>query len=140
MTYDPNEAYNASQSATSKPASSTPAVEEEDDGYQMPELSIDGEALKESAMAAVGDVQRRPGYYGKVAAYAVGTVVGYTILKAVVGAVESLPLVPDVFELIGLAYSAWFVWRYLIFSEAREELLQEVEELLGRTTGEKQDE
>jgi hypothetical protein len=33
--------------------------------------------------------------------------------------IEALPLVPTLFELIGIAFSAWFVYRYLLFKPDR---------------------
>jgi hypothetical protein len=33
--------------------------------------------------------------------------------------IEGLPLVPTLFELIGIAFSAWFVYRYLLFKPDR---------------------
>ncbi|XP_027906816.1 protein CURVATURE THYLAKOID 1C, chloroplastic [Vigna unguiculata] len=41
-----------------------------------------------------------------------------------VAAVDKLPLFPAVFELIGIFYSVWFTYRYLIFKPDREELFQ----------------
>ncbi|KAL9304458.1 hypothetical protein ACSQ67_021721 [Phaseolus vulgaris] len=41
-----------------------------------------------------------------------------------VAAVDKLPLFPTVFELIGIFYSLWFSYRYLIFKPDREEFFQ----------------
>lgn len=97
-----------------------------------PAVDIDPEAIKERALAAVEDVTARPAYYGKIAAYALGALVGVTILKAVVTAVDSIPVLPSLLELIGLGYTTWFIWRYVLFKESREELLEEIEDFLGR--------
>lgn len=97
-----------------------------------PEYELDTEAIKTKTMQVVTDVSARPFYYGKIAGYAVGAVVVLTVLRAVVSAVDSLPFLPGALELIGLGYSAWFVWRYVLFKESREELLEELEDLLGR--------
>lgn len=83
-------------------------------------------------MEVVSDVSARPLYYGKIAAYAAGSLVAFTILRAVVNAVDSIPVLPGALELVGLGYAAWFVWRYVLFKESREELLAEIEEFIGK--------
>ena len=44
------------------------------------------------------------------------------------------PQLPKLLELVGLGYSAWFVYRYLLFKSSREELLADVEELKKKIT------
>ena len=44
------------------------------------------------------------------------------------------PLVPKLLELVGLGYTAWFVYRYLLFKSSREELLADIEELKKKIT------
>lgn len=97
-----------------------------------PDYELDTEAIKEKAMSAISDVGARPLYYGKIAGYAVGALVTVTILRAVISAVDSIPVLPGGLELVGLGYTAWFVWRYVLFKESRQELLDEIEEFLGR--------
>lgn len=36
---------------------------------------------------------------------------------------------PKLFELVGLGYSAWFTYRYLLFKSSREELVEDIEAL-----------
>ncbi|XP_059644054.1 uncharacterized protein LOC132285842 [Cornus florida] len=38
--------------------------------------------------------------------------------------IDKLPLIPSVFELVGILFSSWFIYRYLLFKHAREELFQ----------------
>merc|ERR1739845_23129 len=49
--------------------------------------------------------------------------------STIVGAVNNIPLLPKLLELIGLSYTAWFVYRYLIFKTSRQELVQDIQEL-----------
>lgn len=119
--------------APAKPADSgAPAADAQ-------EFALDADALKESALAVVGDVSARPEYYGKLVVYAISAAITLTVAKAVVGAVEALPVLSDVLELIGLAYCGWFVWRYLLFQENRDELKAEVDALLGKAAGSRSD-
>ena len=39
------------------------------------------------------------------------------------------PQVPKLFELVGLGYTAWFTYRYLLFKSSREELVEDIESL-----------
>ena len=54
---------------------------------------------------------------------------------ALLDAINDLPLLQPIFELIGLFYSIWFTFRYLIKYETRQELSQKFnafkQELLG---------
>ena len=95
-------------------------------------MELDTEMLKSQALSALSDVSSRPAFYAKIAGYAAGALVALTILRAVVSAVDSIPILPSALELIGLGYTTWFVWRYVLFKESREELLEEIEDFLGR--------
>jgi len=70
-----------------------------------------------------------------VAVYAVGALVTVWLSSTIVNSVNAVPLLPKFLELIGLGYSAWFVYRYLLFKSSREELIQDVEELKKKITG-----
>lgn len=43
--------------------------------------------------------------------------------------------IPKVFELVGLGYTAWFTYRYLLFKSSREELVQDIEVLKKKISG-----
>mmetsp|Transcript_14024 Transcript_14024/g.42341 ORF Transcript_14024/g.42341 Transcript_14024/m.42341 type:complete len:164 (+) Transcript_14024:90-581(+) len=70
-----------------------------------------------------------------VVLYGVGAVVAVWFSSTIVGAVNSVPLLPKLLELVGLGYSAWFTYRYLLFKSSREELIEDVEELKKKITG-----
>ncbi len=57
-----------------------------------------------------------------VVIYGAGAVVLLWLSSTIVGAINHVPLIPKVFELVGLGYTAWFVYRYLLFKESRQEL------------------
>jgi CAAD domains of cyanobacterial aminoacyl-tRNA synthetase len=55
-------------------------------------------------------------------------VVGVTslrILFAAIDAINDIPLASPLFELIGISYTAWFTYRYLLKSSTRQELVSE---------------
>lgn len=46
------------------------------------------------------------------------------LLSGVLDSINDIPFIGPTFELIGLGYSAWFVYRYLLAAKNREELSQ----------------
>ncbi len=60
------------------------------------------------------------------------------VVLAVIDALNDIPLLAPTFELIGIAYSAWFVNRYLLQASNRQELAQEIEKLKGKIVGSQQ--
>lgn len=46
------------------------------------------------------------------------------------------PQVPRLLELVGLGYTGWFTYRYLLFKSSREELLDDIESLKSKIAGE----
>ncbi|GAP95625.1 CAAD domain-containing protein [Leptolyngbya sp. NIES-2104] len=51
------------------------------------------------------------------------------IVFGIIGFVTHLPIVSGLLELVGLGYTVWFVNRYLLKSETRQELSQTMEEM-----------
>lgn len=70
-----------------------------------------------------------------VIVYASAAVVALWLSSTVVGALNNVPLLPRLFELVGLGYSAWFTYRYLLFKSSREELLTDIEQLKKKVSG-----
>ena len=52
----------------------------------------------------------------------VAALISVKLVLALIGAINEIPLLAPVFELIGLLYSGWFVYRYLLRVSSREEL------------------
>ncbi|HIK14986.1 MAG TPA: CAAD domain-containing protein [Leptolyngbyaceae cyanobacterium M33_DOE_097] len=65
-----------------------------------------------------------------------GSIVSVKLTLALLDAINDIPLLEPTFELIGLAYTAWFVYRYLRRAENRRELLDIIDnfkaDVLGR--------
>lgn len=55
---------------------------------------------------------------------------------AVLDAIDDIPLIAPTLELIGIAYTGWFVYRYLLSAASRQELAEDFkalkEQVLGR--------
>lgn len=62
-------------------------------------------------------------------------IVTVKVLLAVLDALNDLPLVAPTFELIGIGYSAWFVYRYLLKASTRQELTSEITTLKSQVVG-----
>ncbi|GLJ14676.1 hypothetical protein SUGI_0237830 [Cryptomeria japonica] len=71
--------------------------------------------------------------------FGAGAVAALWISSTVISAINSVPLLPKVMELIGLSYSLWFTYRYLLFKESRKELAANIEELKQKVTGTEDD-
>ncbi|KAI4330488.1 hypothetical protein MLD38_028774 [Melastoma candidum] len=70
-----------------------------------------------------------------IALYGSGALIALWLASAVVRAIDSIPLVPKLMELVGLAYSVWFGYRYLLYKSDREELFAKIEELKQEVLG-----
>uniref|UniRef100_A0A0E0LV32 Cyanobacterial aminoacyl-tRNA synthetase CAAD domain-containing protein n=1 Tax=Oryza punctata TaxID=4537 RepID=A0A0E0LV32_ORYPU len=67
--------------------------------------------------------------------YGGGAIIAVWLSSIIVKAVDSVPVLPNILELVGLGYSGWFVYRYLLFKENREELANGFDALKKRITG-----
>jgi glutamyl-tRNA synthetase len=65
----------------------------------------------------------------------VAAVITFKVMLAVIESLNDIPLLAPTFELIGIVYSAWFIYRYLLRASDRQQLWTEVqawkEQLLG---------
>ncbi len=86
-----------------------------------------------------------PAYFGQIygeyksaintIALFLGILVGAKLTLAVLSAVNEIPLLAPTFELIGIGYTFWFVWRYLLQASTRNELSSEINGLKSEVFG-----
>jgi hypothetical protein len=62
-------------------------------------------------------------------------IIAVRITLAILGAINDIPLLAPMLELIGLGYTGWFVYRYLWKESARQDLIQEFEALKTQVMG-----
>ena len=62
-------------------------------------------------------------------------VIAVKVTLAILGAINDFPLLSPLFELIGLGYTAWFVYRYLWKESSRGELKEEFKALKSQVMG-----
>ncbi|KAK2365300.1 protein CURVATURE THYLAKOID 1B, chloroplastic [Trifolium repens] len=67
--------------------------------------------------------------------YGGGALVAVWLSSILVGAVNSVPLLPKILELVGLGYTGWFVYRYLLFKSSRKELATDIDALKKKIAG-----
>ncbi|XP_043715648.1 protein CURVATURE THYLAKOID 1A, chloroplastic-like [Telopea speciosissima] len=67
--------------------------------------------------------------------YGGGAIVAVWLSSIVVGAINSVPLLPKIMELVGLGYTGWFVYRYLLFKSSRKELASDIEAFKKKIAG-----
>lgn len=65
----------------------------------------------------------------------IAALVTIKIVLAVLGAVDGIPLLSPLFKLVGLGYTGWFVYRYLLKEDSRQELGQEFQSLKSQVLG-----
>merc|ERR1712224_1107299 len=70
-----------------------------------------------------------------VVLYGSGAIVLLWLASTIVGSVGNIPLLPKLMELVGLSYTAWFTYRYLLMKTTRQELVQDIEELKKKISG-----
>lgn len=65
------------------------------------------------------------------------TLVTVKVTLAVIDALNDIPLLAPTFELIGMGYTAWFIYRYLLRASNRQELLTELDAFKEQIFGKK---
>jgi hypothetical protein len=64
-----------------------------------------------------------------------GAIVAVKLTLAILDAINDIPLLAPLFELVGLGYTGWFVYRYLLKESTRQELVTEFEALKTQVLG-----
>lgn len=65
----------------------------------------------------------------------VAAIVAVKIVLALLDAINDLPLLAPTFELIGLFYTGWFLYRYLLKASNRQELLEDITAIRDQVLG-----
>lgn len=64
-----------------------------------------------------------------------GAVVAVKLTLAILDAINDIPLLAPLFELVGIGYTGWFVYRYLLKESTRQELVTEFDALKTQVMG-----
>jgi len=65
----------------------------------------------------------------------IAAIIAVKLVLALLGAVNDVPLLAPTFELIGLIYSGWFLYRYLLKASNRQELLGDIAAIRDQVLG-----
>jgi hypothetical protein len=65
----------------------------------------------------------------------VGSIITAKVVLAILAAVNEVPLLAPTFELIGMSYTAWFLYRYILKAQNRLELGKEFKSLKDEVVG-----
>lgn len=126
-----------------------PEIVRNDTVVETEEIKVEKTALAESKASTeqwllVGYrisafVNELPGYFSyffdayKQPLIIVGSIVGvfviFKLMLALVSALNDLPLIAGFLELVGLGYATWFIYRYLISTDSRQELGDKIQEI-----------
>jgi len=65
----------------------------------------------------------------------IAAIVTVKVVLAILDALNGIPLLSPTFELVGISYSTWFTFRYLLKDSTRQELSADIESLKKQTFG-----
>lgn len=65
----------------------------------------------------------------------IGALIAVKLLLAILDAINDIPLLSSLFELVGMGYSAWFIYRYVWKAENRQELASDFNSLKQQILG-----
>jgi len=130
---------------TKDDATNSPAITAAIESIQQPQLSPAARSIHEGlsiVTQVVAFLAHLSNYLGRFfntySRSLVGVVLvlaAFVALRVVLAAVDALndiPLIAPTFELVGLAYTSWFGYRYLLTASKRQEVLQLFEKFLKR--------
>jgi CAAD domains of cyanobacterial aminoacyl-tRNA synthetase len=60
---------------------------------------------------------------------------GIAVADGILARLNAIPFFAPTFELVGLGFTGWFVVRYLLYANTRQELLKEYDQVKGRILG-----
>jgi glutamyl-tRNA synthetase len=139
---------------TETPTPETPKEEVESSGFEasasMDEFTTSPPSASQDQIKKIGQtiveiLSNLPGYvttffgeYQKpliTIGLIVVALVSIKVLVAVLNVFNTIPLVAPTLELVGIAYSLWFVYRYLLKSSTRQELSDQITSFIEQIAG-----
>uniref|UniRef100_A0A0D9XEL9 Cyanobacterial aminoacyl-tRNA synthetase CAAD domain-containing protein n=1 Tax=Leersia perrieri TaxID=77586 RepID=A0A0D9XEL9_9ORYZ len=128
-----------------KPEETAPAKREGWEGFGREasdavdgEVQMQGESASWNVLNQIGvELDSENSYTALV--YGTSALVTIWISSIVISALDSVPLVPQVMEVVGLGFTVWFTSRYLIFKENRDELITRIGSIKKQILGSRGD-
>ncbi|XP_022136669.1 protein CURVATURE THYLAKOID 1B, chloroplastic-like [Momordica charantia] len=125
----------ASEVPKEEPVEVAPVVTLEDSPSAEKNEIATSEEPKEEPVVGLLYLQLESGDTYSLVLYGAGAFVGIWLVSAIVGAVDSIPLIPKLLEVVGLGYTVWFTARFLLFKESRDELAAKIGEVKEQVLG-----
>ena len=94
--------------------------------------SLDADKLIEDVTSKLNSIENK----GQVAIYAGASIAAVLVANGLVTTIDAIPVLPYLMKLVGTGYSSWFIYRYLLFDDSRKELLEDLEAIRKKVTGE----
>ena len=66
-----------------------------------------------------------------------GALIAIKVLFAILAAINDIPVLAPTLELVGLVYTGWFIYRYLLKANNRTELISSLGDVKDQITGNK---
>ncbi|OIT02715.1 PREDICTED: protein CURVATURE THYLAKOID 1C, chloroplastic isoform X8 [Nicotiana attenuata] len=103
-------------------------------------LAITAKATSESSesssvVQSLKNIWDKPEDRVAVIGFGIAAIVGFWASSNLIAAIDRLPLIPGVFEFVGILFSSWFVYRYLLFKPDRKELFQAISKSISDILG-----
>ncbi|MCD7457176.1 hypothetical protein HAX54_034382 [Datura stramonium] len=89
----------------------------------------------QSVVKSVKNIWDKPEDLIAVIGLGIAATIGFWASSNFIAAIDQLPLIPGVFEFIGILFSSWFVYRYLLFRPDRKELFQAINKSISDILG-----
>lgn len=64
-----------------------------------------------------------------------GALITFKLVLALLDAINDIPLIDPVFELVGMGYVTWFIFRYLLKTSTRQELATQIRSIQNEFFG-----
>ncbi|MDY7021447.1 MAG: CAAD domain-containing protein, partial [Cyanobacteriota bacterium] len=117
-----------------------PTMIQEPETIESSELDL--QSIKDKVLKVISDLPENFsnffGEYQRPLWTVVGIILIIVTMKALVGVLDSIndiPFVKFTLELVGMGYTGWFVYRYLLRSETRQELLANLQSYKDEVVG-----
>ncbi|XP_009611247.1 protein CURVATURE THYLAKOID 1C, chloroplastic [Nicotiana tabacum] len=88
-----------------------------------------------SVVQSVKNIWDKPEDRVAVIGLGIAAIVGFWASSNLIAAIDHLPFIPSVFEFVGILFSSWFVYRYLLFKPDRKELFQAINKSISDILG-----
>lgn len=135
---------------STKPFTQTPSLEatiEAEASESIPSAEASYDQWRGYGQQVAAFVERLPNYAGNffgeykrpltVIGVILGSIIALKVLSGFLDTINEIPFLEPTFQLIGIIYTGWFVYRYLLSAGSRQELLKELDTYKEQILGDK---